>query len=422
LDKIKRVIGRKVFFVSIIFSFSIVALALGGIGGSFQLSRILLLLLLPLIIIRFPLILKLNFLKYNSQIKLFALLLWSISLISVIWSIDRLVTLEYTLVLFVNLIPLLMVGLLSDIEILQIRKYIPIAWGIAATIVIPLASYEIVTGNHFMLDGHARGGGISQFVPFAAGFFGNLNNLSLFLFFCLFGISFYTTEKNDGSWLKWSLLVIWLLGLTIILLNAGRGAILSIACLAVIVFLPRVKVFNIAGLFLFGYLFYIVANDFEIIDFSMYVDYFILRFTDFGADVGNNDGRWTILVAGLDGLYSTLGFGVGAGASSEYLATIPHLLIPNAHNIFLEWALSFGLIGVFLFFWYLLRTVIAARVIINQTHRRLIFGFVLVMPIFGVVQSLLLGYTYFWLALATMSVFAMPINKFSAPFAISKKL
>lgn len=401
-------------FYSLVYTFTIIALFLGGIGGNLQVSRLLPILLLPLIFVRLHTFIRGHFFNYKNQIIFFSLQLIFICLLSLVWSVDKVITLGFSLVVAINLLPLIIVGFMTDHEILQLRRSVPIAWGIAASLVLPIAFYEILTDNHFLLDDHARGGGIGSLIPFAAGFFGNLNNLSLFLFFCFFGLSFHFGRIEKSKILNYFMIGVGLMIAVVLVINIGRGAIISLFMLVGIIISVKltVKTFFLSCfllIFLGGAI--INSNDKEVLNF---IDYFMLRFTDFSSDTETNDGRSAIILAGISGLYTSYGLGVGAGTSTAYLSTFQNLTIPNAHNILIEWALSFGFIGVVSLLWFIFQTFVVIRKNLNVLHRRLVISFLILIPIFGVVQSTLLNFTYFWMALTTMTIFSRPITQYKS--------
>ena len=346
--------------------------------------------------------------KFQTETLVFIFLLMIISLTSIVWSIDKASTMQYLVVMMINLIPLLMIALLTPGEAENLRQLLPRAWLLAGVAVLPLAIYELTTGNHFALGFEERGGGtMVNLLPFASGVHGNYNDFSLFLVLCIFGTCFAKNNKSDinkrAQYFKYSIIALISM---VVVINSSRAAIL---CLAAILFarfvLPLrkghfISIFILVAIFA-GFSISLWDND------SLLLKFLQLKFTDFSNDFEASEGRLAILISGLKGFFDSFGLGVGAGASSSYLATDKAILIPNPHNLLLEWALNFGLIGFCLLLWFMSRMWSASKKNNNDINRRLNYAAILILPLLGVIQSHLTGYTYFWLMLSTMAAFAI---------------
>ncbi|WP_426053798.1 O-antigen ligase family protein [Janthinobacterium sp. PSPC2-1] len=393
-------------YVPWLISAAVVALAFGGVGGSLQISRIVCILILPVALAR--LLSFTSKVKFQTETLVFIFLLMIISLTSIVWSIDKASTMQYLVVMMINLIPLLMIALLTPGEAENLRQLLPRAWLLAGVAVLPLAIYELTTGNHFALGFEERGGGtMVNLLPFASGVHGNYNDFSLFLVLCIFGTCFAKNNKSDinkrAQYFKYSIIALISM---VVVINSSRAAIL---CLAAILFarfiLPLrkghfISIFILVAIFA-GFSISLWDND------SLLLKFLQLKFTDFSNDFEASEGRLAILISGLKGFFDSFGLGVGAGASSSYLATDKAILIPNPHNLLLEWALNFGLIGFCLLLWFISRMWSANKKNNNDINRRLNYVAILILPLLGVIQSHLTGYTYFWLMLSTMAAFAI---------------
>ncbi len=384
---------------------AVVALALGGMGDSFQASRLFLLTLLPVVLIRLRLSPEILWRNYSAQLLCFSSMLLLLGVATLIWSIDRILSIGYLIVLAINLLPLVSLALMTDRERIWLREKLPKAWLFAAAAVLPLAVYEITTGNHFALGLQERGGG--SLLPFASGLHGNYNDFSIFLLMCLFGMCHMNWITASPRW-QWLAVVVGAMTVMVILFNTSRGVIISVIVLLIFRFAH--VLFSNRGLSVLaslalgvGIVGGAIADDY----FAVYQQYFILRFSNFSNDLESHEGRLLIFYAGLNGIISTFGLGVGAGASSAYLATESFLPIPNPHNLVLEWGMNFGIPGFFLLAWFLFRTWVSSRNVV-KSNRQVIYAFILLMPIYGLTQSHLTGFTYFWLALLTTSAFASP--------------
>ncbi len=397
------VTGRPSYIPWLIFA-AVVALACGGIGGSVQVSRLFIILLLPFALLR----LFQAKTRFQLEVVIFAALLMILSVASLAWSIDPVTTLQYIGVTSVNILPLLMVGLLTPDEVGTLQRILPRAWLLAGAAVLPLAFYELLTGNHFALGFEERGGGgIVDLLPFASGLHGNYNDFSLYLVLCVLGACFYLRERADppGRGAKaFQVGVIAMLTLVVVI-NSSRGAIMGLFAALLIRFLwplrPR-------SLFFIALIVLVVAGMvLATSENNLLLTYLQLKFSDFSNDLETDEGRLAIMKAGLTGFLDSAGMGVGAGASSSYLATNRAIVIPNPHNLLLEWALNFGVAGLLLFAWFLVRLLVTNNRSGQPVWRRLVNVTVLILPLLGIIQSHLSGYTYFWLMLATISVFAI---------------
>jgi O-antigen ligase len=386
---------------------AVMALALGGIGGSLQPSRVFLLTLLPVILIKLRHAREIPWRHYSARLVFFSFMLLLLGFVTLIWSIDRILSIGYLIVLAINLLPLVSLALMTDHERTWLREKIPKAWLLSATGVLPLALYEITTGNHFELGLQERGGGTFSILPFASGLHGNYNDFSIFLLMCLFGICHMNASTASPWWRRFAV-VIGTFIVMVILFNASRGAIFAL--LGLLVFRFARELFSKRGLAALASIVLataIVGGTADGDEDAHLQQYLMLKLSDYSNDLEGDEGRLAIASAGLDGIIETLGLGVGAGASSAYLATKSSVVIPNPHNLILEWGMNFGVFGLVMLAWFLLCTWTASRNVVKSS-RQVIYIFILLMPLCGVAQSHLTGYTYFWLALLTTSAFASP--------------
>jgi len=392
-------------YVPWLISAAVVALAFGGIGGSFQVSRIVCILIFPFFLARL-----LSFgtkIKCQNEILIFTLALIILSVMSFVWSIDKSATVQYLFVLMINTIPLLMIALLTPCEVRVLRKILPSAWLLAGLLVLPLAFYELLTGNHFALGFEERGGGqLINLLPFASGVHGNYNDFSLFLVLCVIGWCFTEDKVNINKRIQLLKYITVSLISIVVVINSSRAAILCLAAILVARFFFPIRkkhIITIGLLIVILTIIFISLVD----DNSLLLTILQLKFTDFSSDFESDGGRLAIINAGLKGVFGSYGLGVGAGASSSYLAIGEVVLIPNPHNLLLEWALNFGFVGSFLLLWFLFRMWVAIKGDPESNSRRVSFMTIILLPLLGVIQSHLTGYTYFWLMLTTICTFAM---------------
>jgi hypothetical protein len=394
----------KVGFPVAIITLAVVALSLGGLGGNVQLSRFFLIALLPVILMRCSRIAKINIRDDSFYQLIFPILLMLIGMLSLAWSVGKLKSFGYLLVMLINLLPFIMLALMSKTEGANLRQLLPKAWLLAALVILPVALYELTTGDHFSLGLEQRGTDSFNILPFASGLHGNFNDFSLFLVLCAFGICLLDRKSSSTTWQVSAFIGLMLIA-GVVTINGSRGAILTLVFLLIARFYKII--FSKSGALVLSacVVAYCVVLGGSVLNENVLVQYLSLKFTDFSNDLENDEGRYRIALAGVEGIIAYMGLGVGAGASSLYLESVRSVVIPNPHNLFLELGLNFGIPGLFLFLWFLARMWCSAWRLSIDEGRPVIICFFLLMPVFGLIQSHLTGYTYFWLAIATAAVF-----------------
>lgn len=405
--------------IPLILSLSIVSLSFGGLGGSFQPSRLFLFLIFPFFFVRIinvffsSEIVNVKGIRFSSLTFAVATLIFCF--FSIFWSYDFSDSLSFMLVLIINLIPIFFIFVINDKELKTFKTYLPRAWLIAAVTVSIFACYELITQNHFPGSLQERGGGdFVNALPYAAGFHGNYNDFSLFLFFCVTGMLLKNdqADTNDSKGtvlLKWSLVFFIFF---VILVNGSRAAIISVSFLLLYYFIRSVgfKFFYYLIPFLaIFYLFFQSARDY----FTLIYLFLEFKFTDFSNDLSSDEGRLALINAGIKAVFETYGAGVGAGASTAFLSRNSIVSIPNPHNLILEWILNFGILGFSVFILFFLKIIVNTANKSLGRSRFLIQAIVVTLPIWGVIQSHLIGFTYFWLALFTIIVFLLRTTEFS---------
>jgi O-antigen ligase len=321
-------------------------------------------------------------------------------------------SLFFVVVLLINLIPILFIFVINNEELKLLKNFLPKAWLIAGFIVSLFSGYELITQNHFPGSLQERGGGdFVNALPYAAGFHGNYNDFSLFLFFCIAGMllkenSSFKNEIKLIFFAKWALVFFIFI---VILLNGSRAAIVSISFLLSYYFIRTNSlgfVYFLTSLLLILYFVFLSAMDY----LNMIFMFLELKFTDFSSDLNSDGGRLALINAGIKGILETYGAGVGAGASTAFFANSSTVVIPNPHNLILEWVLNFGILGLFIFFMFFLKILVNATNKSLGLSRFIVQAVIITLPIWGVIQSHLLGFTYFWLVLFTIIVFVLREN------------
>ena len=275
-------------FSVVTITLAIAALSLGGLGGSMQLSRLFLIALLPVIVFRCGRVAKTKVRSHLLPQFLFPILLILMGVLSLVWSIDKLNSLGYLLVLSINLLPLFMLALLSEDEISNLQHQLPKAWLLAALVILPVALYELTTGNHFSLGLEQRSTDIFSVLPFASGLHGNFNDLSLFLVLCAFGICLMDRSSSSIAWKTASYLVLTAIS-GVIVINGSRGAILTLASLLMARFYRAIL--SKVGLLML-LVFVVTYNGTSLgsqLDENLATQYLSLKFTNFSNDMENDE-------------------------------------------------------------------------------------------------------------------------------------
>ncbi|WP_263601388.1 O-antigen ligase family protein [Chryseobacterium sp. PET-29] len=384
--------------------FIIFLLCLGGLGGSFQPSR-LLILMIPLFLNVF---INKTHLSYNKTIQfgLKTYCIWLVyGVITLFWSADPVAGLNSELIVMaIGMLSLLFFPLLlkNDKKSLLIIRN---GWILGLCFTIPFAIYEIVTMTHFAYSEEDRLiGGIGIYAPFAAVFFGNYNNYCVYICLCL-PMIFWALMDDKNKVRKILYMILLGVSILIIFINTNRTSMVVVA----IYFLSllRLKARNIfavlglTALFLVSYKFLPnnITDNIEIL-FNNRVN------VDYNEDTSANI-RKGVFLSGIDFLFETNGFGVGAGAFETHMAKAPrHQGIINPHNFFLEIVSQYG-IFIFLLFviWlFLIMRKIYTNSYINSSLKRIFYASVIVIPIIGVINSDSLGFTYWWVYISSLAV------------------
>lgn len=388
-----------------IFGLALSCLGLGGLGGSAQPSRLFCLLLFPYAIRNIAALRSRKWTRVVAATLFFAGTIAVLSTASGLWSVEPFVTVGYTLVLIVNLTPVVYVATLDQRRRTELSAASFKGWLAALVLTLPFAGYELITGTHLAFSLDERGGGpLTLLLPYASVFFGNFNDYSLYLTLCISALTMLMAGRVTPVTLKWVAGLSIMAAIVPVIANTSRGAMIAVGTLllsAAILHLGRLKLALIA--LAVGALSFIFLGESE----NKLLEFIVFRFTDFTYDLVGESGRLLIFEAGVKGLIDSFGLGVGAGASAIYLSATNHEIIPNPHNLFLEWALNFGILGLGIFLLHLL--VLFFQLAQAWRHggcerkqTGLVMMSLLLLPIMGVVQSHLTGYTYFWMWYATL--------------------
>lgn len=331
----------------------ITLLAFGGLGGAFQPIRILTLLTCPLLLFK----LTVNKINGRDKYLLFMLAAWLLyAVFSLSWTPapdEGAKQIVYYLTHFLMLLQLVFWYNNAN----KPTHSVVLGWLFAAGVTLPIALYEIASGNHVFqtfIDSDAVFNTGFEIVPyrFASTTFGDLNSYSIFLcyavFFMFSGLLLEFSRKLKFIFIT----AIFATGYALIV-NSSRGALLVYITVAAmffatfiasirskrrgysgwIIILSVVIIISIAAIYSVSFL-----------DLEAYRIFY--RFTS--RSVYYDDVRMEIYTDILKSLPDYYFFGSGAGSE---IATLENIgaIVASSHNLFLEILLQYGILILFIF-------------------------------------------------------------------------
>ncbi|MDE5438579.1 O-antigen ligase family protein [Elizabethkingia meningoseptica] len=384
-------------------SLAIFLISLGGVGGSFQPTRLLILIAGLFSGIRKRV--KKNVLGMTPLIRkgLIIYIIWILyGLLTLFWAPDPLLGLNSEIIVMgIGMSSLLFFPYYYENKIFTVNTLCQLwAWSCIAT--LPIAIYEIFTFQHFFYEDEERVlGGLGLNVPFAATFFGNYNGYSTILcFYYPFLLISFMNEKRKLYKIIFGTAIF--LSIIIVMINTSRGALITFAIITLFAMKVNIKRIAISFSSLIILYFMLPSGIKNTIDT-------VFKYRFGGGGGLKDDSRSGLLNAGIDFLINSYGFGIGAGGfeiemeKSKYYSGMV-----NPHNIFIEILSQYGLIIFILFvYWlFLLCLSIWKNKILTKDIRKILIGTILCFPIIGAINSAALGYTYWWVFLTTLAMIA----------------
>jgi len=381
----RATVGELAFYASIL------TLALGGLGGSFQPSRLLLLMGLAWTAIatgRFGVVRSVRLL-YWTFVGILA-----VGVLTLPLSTDLPAGIALLVTTAVGMSAMLLIPVDGGVDAAELVRE---GWVVALSGTLVVAGVEIGTGTHFALSIEDRAvGGTFGELPYASVFFGNYNNYSAYL--CLAYPLVLGALMDARSWGRRLFLILCaVLTAAVVVVNTSRMAMLFVAFATVCALFVQRRSSRLIPILLLA----AVAGIVQATEFSW--QYTLLRLSQVFSDESTNE-RAGLVMASLDALWQSLGLGLGPGGFVNFAeSSYPHL-IPNPHNMLLEFAVNFGIVGAALF--------VAAIVVIWMAAWRaktlplgLRFPLLVTLPcvpLIGAINSLAVGYTYWWVWIASM--------------------
>lgn len=390
-------------FLTYLFCMCIFATLAGGLGGSFQPARII---LVGMAIISLALA---SNSRSNSHLlnQIFGLLLAIIlcGTLSLAWTKDVMGGLGLLLAVSVGACAIFVISR-AELSVDSVRLMV-LSWVGVVAISIVIAFYEISTGNHFQfaLESRVIGGNFGEF-PFAAIMFGNYNDYSAWL--CLaFPITMAAFLEAKTIWTRSLVILINLAVIAIIFVNTSRTALIYVA-LVVGFYVVRFRTFRLYAFVASVSVLPVVLARYRGDILNLY-DLAIYRFTVVNAVDESYNQRSGLISAGVGAVRESWGLGIGIGGFEEYINDNYPYFIPNPHNILLEISINFGIIALMLFI-----CLVALLFFAGLRRKDLPLGFrmslmfgTLGIPIVGAVPSQAVGYVYWWVWLGTLTAMAV---------------
>ena len=371
-------------------------LGFGGIGGALQVTRILAIILLPVLFFKF------SIRYYMREYFIFFLFFIGYCLFSLLWTPNRaegIVEIIYFVAHFILFFEIIVFSYRARNPLDSISK----GWLMAVCMTLVVALWEIATDNHLPMSVQESGdtmnaGGMTIYRRFASVSFGNYNGYVTFLCFSL-PFLFYRVIKNRCLF---SIVAI-ILSSVCILFNASRGGLLSISLMLLIYILflrkqgGKVYVYSLFLLFLVGSFIFIQFGSelFEAITYravnnTLYSD--APRFEIWGR-------VWQVFL-------STCGLGSGVGGLQDMMRQLSPSGISIPHNLFLEILGELGVIIFLIFVLFLIGIFKKAYHVKNDATRTLLFLSLIPLPIYSIINSGYIFNTYVFSAFASLVIFS----------------
>lgn len=380
--------------------FLIASLAFGGLGGDLQLSRLLGIILTPIMIIR------IKQCKYVTWFLASFILFYGYSLLSMVWTPDKMQGIKelvYFLVHFIIFFEILVFSHFAKAPL----KSISTGWIVAVGLTLIVAMWELITDHHLSISKFESGlisnygNGFILEHRFAAVTFFNYNSYVAFLSFSMPFIFYKIRSGNSRNILLKNLpVVILLLSIVCILYNGSRGGLLSTLIMAVIFFMMGRK--NL-------------VKSFEFIVFVLLAIVFVMNFGESifqiiiarSVDGGLTDGssRFVIWNSVLNAVLYTNGMGTGIGGRDSVMSVFTNE-ITAPHNLFLEILLEFGVLFLCIFLLFLFDLYKKAKRLTNRDRKILLYMALFAMPVYCIINSTYLLNSYVYAAFASLIVFA----------------
>ncbi|HIX85188.1 MAG TPA: O-antigen ligase family protein [Candidatus Parabacteroides intestinigallinarum] len=372
------------------------SLGFGGIGGALQVTRILAIILLPVLFSKFS---SGCYMRNYFNFFLFFIGYCSFSLLWTPNKAEGIVEIIYFVVHFILFFEIIVFSYRASNPLDSISK----GWLIAVCMTLVVALWEITTDNHLPISIQESGdtmnaGGVIIYRKFASVSFGNYNGYVTFLCFSL-PFLFYRVMKNKCLF---SIVAI-ILSCVCILFNASRGGLLSVSLMFLIyIFFLRKQGSKV---YMYSLLLLLLVGSFVFIQFGAGLFEAIIYRAE-NATLYSDASRFEIWGRVWQVFLSTCGLGSGVGGLQDMMRQLSPSGISIPHNLFLEIVGEFGIVIFLVFILFLIRIFKQAYRVKNEAIRTLLFLSLVPLPIYSIINSGYIFNTYVFSAFASLVVFS----------------
>ncbi len=351
-----------------------------------------------------PICLKHGKLLLNSIFSpwvIFIIIWWLYMMLSLLWTPDITRGIVYAVHMTT------MMGCFCLLFLCAIKSKKPImsmsiGWMLFLMITVPIALWEISTGNH-LSSGAFNEGAISgkNYRTFAAVTFMNLNSYVLMLVLSFPFITIPILRKDASNKLKFLSVVMLFLVSIILIINASRTGIIALMVGLVLLSLFKAKnsgrvaksLIILTAVALFGF---ILANIEQIALFNQ-----ILTRLDGKSSIMEDSGRVSLILNGLEICKNNLFLGSGIMSMNYMYDTYTNSSIIYAHNMVIEMLIEYGILALFfflLFYKFLFRLRKSDSVILKY-----LFWFVLIIsPFMFIIDDYYQSRAGIWIFMASI--------------------
>lgn len=379
-----------------VFLFLLVAsLSLGSIGGVFQASRVLAIVLSPFVIKK----ITGSFAKYKT------LFIWSLFFLlycaaSLLWTPDTSEGIKQLAYLIVHILYFFEIIIFSRYAIRPLT-YISTGWLFVIVLCSLIGVWELMTGNHLDIAKDRSDvdniEGVIITRMYSNSTFGNFNT---FVTVLCFGMPWVFHRMNEGKQLsKIACFVAIIVSTVLTLLNASRGGFVSL-CVMFIVFVALSRFNKLTKVFCLAIL-VIAAMVFIKLGDIMFAT-IMARASDGGLfDAG---ARLEIWGNALKCINDSWGLGVGIGGMEVSMDKYAQGWINVTHNLFLEVFLLYGFIFTFALICFIYR-LFKKGIRLEGSRKVSVIMSIVAMPAYTIINSGYLGLPQLYALLATIYIF-----------------
>lgn len=378
----------------------IISLATGSIGGALIPTRIITIALTPFLS-------RKDLFNYKAKSLVWFFTAWlSFCVISLIWTSDTNQGLKELVYYPIHMLFFLELICFSRKAKNPLRT-ITNAWIITLTCTSIIAIWELTTGNHLSIskwdEDTINYDGILVNHSFASVTFGNYNGYVVFLIYAL-PYLLYRLVSYPTKIIK--IICMVLLGTTCytLFMNSSRGGLLSM----LIIFLTfifmgsklRDKTLQRSFYFLSFLIVFIIYKYWDVLSF-----YLSIRTS--GMSSSTDDVRWSIWSNAFICLIDSNFIGTGVGSvieSMRKVAATGNVIVP--HNLFIEFAVQYGVIFFIVFIVFLLKTFRRSLKSSNIQEKMLLMSQFLALPVVSLIDSSYLLNPATWCFFACIYIFS----------------